>query len=147
MNGLTIYSRLQAVVRQKDSSQTINAQEFNTSKRYLTGTYDLEILTLPRINLRNVKIRQNHNTVIEIPNPGKLDLRLRTKVDGALYRESGGKTVWVIDINSEPKKQELLLQPGNYKWIYRIAGEHRTIYTRTVDFTIKSGITTEVKQL
>lgn len=146
MEGLTQYSRLQAIVRQHDSTVTLNAQEFNQEKRYLTGTYDLEILTLPRIYLRKVKIRQNFSTKISIPNPGKLDLRIRTKLDGAIYRLNSGKTEWVVDTKSLPKKQELLLQPGNYIWIYRVAGETKTIYTRKVKFTIASGTTTEVKQ-
>jgi Ca-activated chloride channel family protein len=146
MGGLTKYGRLQAIVRQHDSSTTLNAQEFNHDTKYRTGTYDLEILTLPRINLRNVKIRQNQTTKIEIPNPGKLDLRVRTKISGAIYRTSGGKTTWVLETKSEPKKQEILLQPGNYTWMYRAAGEARTIYTREVKFTISSGITTEIKQ-
>lgn len=147
MEGLTQYSRLQAIVRQHDSTETINAQEFNQEKRYLTGTYDLEILTLPRIYLRQVKIRQNFSTKISIPNPGKLDLRIRTKIDGAIYRVNAGKTQWVVDTKSDPKKQEILLQPGNYIWIYRVAGETKTIYTREVKFTIASGTTSEVKQI
>jgi len=146
MKGLTQYGRLQAIVRQHDSARTLNAQEFNQEKKYRTGTYDLEILTLPRTTLRNVKIRQNQTTRIEIPNPGKLDLRIRSKIDGAIYMTSGGKTTWVLDTKSEPRKQEILMQPGNYTWIYRASGESRTIYTREVKFTISSGVTSEVKQ-
>ena len=146
IGGLTKYSRLQAIIRQHDEFKTLNAQEFNTEKKYLTGSYDLEILTLPRIYINNIKIRQNKTMSIDIPNPGKLDLRIGSKIDGAIYRTKGGKTEWVVDTKSQPKKQEILLQPGNYTWIYRVAGEVRTIYTREVKFTITSGTTTEVKQ-
>jgi Ca-activated chloride channel family protein len=147
MDGLTKYDRLQAVVTLAGEKKTIYAQEFNTIKKYLVGSYDLEILTLPRVELSNVQVRQNHTTNITIEQPGVMDIRMRSKLVGAIYRMNAGKMEWVYDIPGAPSKQEILLQPGEYIWVYRIAAETRTIYTREKKFTIKSGSVTEVQQM
>lgn len=144
VNGVTKYSRLQAIVRKKGDLTTINAQEFGTKKRYLVGSYDLEILTTPRIYLNEIKLKQNNTTKIEIPQPGVLNIQYRRQLAGAIYTIVNNKVQWVTDINTSKNSELLTLQPGKYKIIARPWGETRTIYSFETEFTITSGSSKDI---
>ena len=49
---------ISCIVREKGRQETLHLQHFNTKQRYLTGEYDIEILTLPRIK-ETVSIEQS----------------------------------------------------------------------------------------
>ena len=53
---------------------TLNVHKMNSSKRYLVGEYDLEILTLPRIYFKNISIKQSLTTDITIPLYGSINV-------------------------------------------------------------------------
>src|SRR5690606_35816532 len=118
------------------------AQTFNTSKRYITGAYDLEILTIPRIYYDSVVVDQNKTTSITIAQPGRLQINKKRDLVCGIYRIQNGKTEWVADV-SDAFLQYIVMQPGTYKIIGRSKSETRTIYTFEKEFTITSGTTTE----
>ncbi len=144
MGGITRYPRLQAIVRQGNTLQTVNAQEFNTVDKYITGNYDLEILTIPRLYFKNIGIKQNQTTTVEIPNPGLVQLGLSKDIVGSIFQKTDGKLEWVMDIIGNNPKQLFNMQPGEYHVVYRIAGETRTLYSKTKTFKVTSGTTTQV---
>jgi Ca-activated chloride channel family protein len=144
MGGITKYPRLQAIVRKGNSMQTINAQEFNTTEKYLVGGYDLEILTVPRLKFNNIQIKQNQTFTIEIPNPGVLQLSLSKDVKGAVFQKVDNKLEWVMDLNGSVPKQMINMQPGEYTVVYRTAGETRTLYSKNKVFKINSGTITQL---
>lgn len=119
--------------------QTINVQRINTKEKYLTGTYDMEVTTLPRINLKNVKIDQSKSTDVEIPAPGILTLNKGFEAYGAIFVVEDNKMKKIYDLRLKDKQETMALQPGKYRLVYR-AKNARTIHT-TVDkeFEITSG--------
>ena len=145
VDGGTKYDRLQAIVRKKGTMETIHAQEFNTSKRYLVGLYDIEILTTPRILLHDVKVTQDNTTKIQIPQPGIANLTKTKNYVAAIFRIYEGKTEWVADISETKSNQAMAMQPGNYIIIGRLKSETKTIYTFEKEFTILSGQVSDVR--
>lgn len=141
--GKTNYSDLKAVVKVKGKPGTINAHTFNTSKRYLCGVYELELLTVPRIVLDSVVVDENKTTSIVIPQPGRLQVNKTRDLVCAIYQIVEGKTVWVADIG-DAYYQTLIMQPGKYLVIGRSKSETRTIYTFEKEFIITSATTTEI---
>lgn len=141
--GKTNYPDLKAVITQHGKTKTINVQTFNTNKRYLTGTYDLEILTVPRLYYDSVVVSQNQTTNITISQPGRLQINKSRDLVCAIYMVKNGKMEWVCDI-SDAFYQTIIMQPGKYYITGRSKSETRTIYTFEKEFTITSANTTEI---
>ncbi|HXH19314.1 MAG TPA: VWA domain-containing protein, partial [Chitinophagales bacterium] len=57
---------LQCIIREKGKNDILIVQDFNTTRKYLTGSYFLEILTLPRITMDNVEISQGTTKEITV---------------------------------------------------------------------------------
>jgi Ca-activated chloride channel family protein len=62
--------RVKFLVKPAGGREILFVQTPNSTEKYLTGSYDVEVLTLPRILLTNVKIDQSKTTEILIPAPG-----------------------------------------------------------------------------
>jgi len=139
-NKGTNYYNLVGVVKQKNSSETLFTQYFNNTQQYLQGEYDLEILTLPRIN-QTIKVEEGKNTEILIPEPGNLSLHFMKDIIMSLYVFRGSKQEWVIDIDGSgnQRKQQFFLQPGSYRVVYRDKVSHNTLSSKHIDFSISSG--------
>jgi len=145
VEGITAYNNLQCVVSVSENPKIIFAQPFNTTKRYLVGRYDLEVLTLPRIILKNVEVAQSKITTIEIQQPGKLSLISDQDVYGDIFLNSGNRLEWVSNLNQFARREIIPLQPGNYKIVFRNKSSTKVVYTFERDFTITSGGSTIVK--
>jgi Ca-activated chloride channel homolog len=141
--GKTNYLDLKVIIKQHGQHETVNSQTFNTTKRYLTGAYDIEILSVPRIYRDSVIVDQNKTTTITIAQPGRLQINKKRDLVCAIYRIHNGKTEWVADV-ADGFLQYIIMQPGNYKIIGRNKPETRTIYTFETDFIITSAATTEI---
>jgi Ca-activated chloride channel family protein len=139
-----IVKNLQAIVRQKGKTETLNVQSFGDTKKYLSGTYELEILTLPRLYYNNVIISQSTTTTIDIPLPGIAVIKKSVTGYGSLYIDRNGILEWVYDLKESQLQETLILQPGNYKVVFRSAKADRSLYTIDHDFTIFPGGTSNV---
>lgn len=138
-------SNVNAIVRQSGKMNTINVQNINTNETYITGKYDLEIITLPRIYLYDIKIKQSYTTTIQIPRPGTITLIRQFEVYGSVYTKKNNKMEWVCNLKSNTLRNNLSLQPGKYTIIYRAKGEKRTFKTRHKNMTVTSGTTKMVR--
>jgi len=139
-----IVKNLQVIVRQQDDSKTINVQSFGENKKYLCGLYDLEILTLPRLNINDVKISQSQTTYIDIPLPGIVVIRKSVNGFGSLYLEKNNILEWIYDLRENILQETLVLQPGNYKVVYRSKNAEKAMYTIENSFTILPGETSNI---
>lgn len=139
-----IVKNLQAIVRQSGNPNTLNVQNFGEIKKYLVGTYDLEILTLPRLYISDVKISQSTNTIIDIPLPGIAVIRKSVRGFGSIYIDRNGVLEWVYDLRDAMLQETLILQPGKYKVVFRSMQADRAMYTIDEDFTIFPGGTSNV---
>jgi len=139
-----IIKNLQAIVRVKGKSETLNVQSFGDTKKYLIGKYDLEILTLPRLYINDVEISQSTTTTIDIPLPGIAVIKKSVKGYGSLYVVRNGILEWIYELKDTQLQETLILQPGDYKVVFRSAQADRSLYTIDNDFKIFPGGTTNV---
>lgn len=137
-------SAIPAIVRKKGEMPTLHVQAIGVTEKYLVGKYDLEILTLPRTYIQNIEIKQSDVYKIEIPSPGVFRLNTSNLGFGTIMLIEDGKQKFVCNTNNEVKQQDIALQPGKYKLIYRGKKSQKTIYTIDKNFTISSNQTTTI---
>lgn len=140
IKGATKTSSVKVRVSQAGKQITLNVQELGDAQRYIVGNYDLEILTLPRIYKTGVSITQSANTYIDIAGSGQFRYKAFDPVVGQIFiNSSDRKDEWVCDIDSDKLTQDIYLQPGEYKIVYRLKSAVSTDYTTVTPFRIQAG--------
>ena len=129
----------QFIIRKKGERETINVQNINTTQKYLTGFYDIELLTLPRQYFNNIRINQNQLTKLQLPSTGLVNILLPANGYGGVYLNDGDKLTEIYKFNGESNQYKLTLLPGKYTVIYRAKSSKKYIYTNEETFVIKSG--------
>lgn len=132
-------SPIQVILYKSNSREIVNVQDFNTKEKYIVGSYDVEILCLPRITQNGVDISQNKTTTLKIQEPGTLNIVSRTNIVGGIFRNHKGKTELVKTMDLSTQQIFVKLQPGTYTFTYRKTPDRQTNRTKTVQFTIESG--------
>lgn len=138
-------AEIQAIVRKNDETSTLHVQTFNSNQNYIVGTYDLEVLTLPRLHIQDVNIDQSHTTTVEVPTSGVVNVSLASPGYGSIFELNKGEINWVCDLDSNSNNQQYSLLPGKYKLVYRSRNSKDTIYSKEQEFTIQSGSSTNLK--
>jgi len=137
---------LKCIVRQNGQMKTLNVQNFGQTEKYITGLYDLEVLTLPRIYLDDVEITQSHTTTIEIPMPGIAVIEKKANGYGGIYLENKNELELVYNFRENSMEREtIVLQPGKYRVVFRSKYSDRAAYTVEKRFTVESGKSVNVK--
>jgi Ca-activated chloride channel family protein len=139
LDGSSEYKNLQAIVRKNKEMNTLHVQSFNTKERYIIGTYDLEILTLPEMFVKDVEISQSKTTIVEIPKPGIVTLLNNNTGYGSIYVEENNKLKWIYSMDENFTKESVVLQPGKYRVIFRPKSSRESIYTIDKIFRVASG--------
>ena len=129
----------QFIVKKANQRETINVQKINNTQEYLTGYYDIELLTLPRQYFKNIRINQNQLTQLQIPSTGLANILLPANGYGGVYLNDGDKLSEIFKFNGESNQYKLTLLPGKYTVIYRSKSSKKYIYTDEKSFVIKSG--------
>ncbi len=129
--------RVKCIVRKANDMQTLNVQLLNATEKYITGKYDLEILTLPRIYINQNVIEQSKTNTIEIPNAGVLQVKCLEAGDGCILVKRNNKLEWVCNLSTQTL-QTYYLQPGTYVSTWRAKALKGSIYTVEKKFTITS---------
>ncbi len=112
-----------------DSKSTLNVQYLNSTVKYLVGTYDIEVLTLPRSTFK-VKLNQSKTETIDIIAPGTLDYQFTADYIAQVFVIKPDNTLeWICNIEDKSRKGQWNLQPGNYKLVYRLKNQKSTNYT------------------
>jgi Ca-activated chloride channel family protein len=137
---------LKCIVRQNGKTETLNVQQFPQVEKYLTGNYDLEVLSLPRIYINDVEIKQSHTTTIEIPLPGIAVIEKKANGYGGIYLEENNELKWIYNFRDNTEQREtIVLQPGTYRAIYRSKFATKAAFTIEKTFRVESGIAVNVK--
>ena len=145
MNGLNEYSDLKCLIRKHGESNTFHVQNFDETTKYIVGDYDLEILTLPRININKVNIAQSHTTKVFIPDPGLATIFLTAKGIASMFVEENNSLKWIYNLSPNTLRETIILQPGNYRIVYRSANSNKVLETKEKNFKISSGVSTQIK--
>lgn len=133
------------IVRKKGEMKTLNVHEFGKTEKYIIGKYDLEILTLPRIRLNNVEIKQSTTNSIKIPASGNVYVSKSNLGFGSIYIDDGKQLTWVCNLNNATQGEIIYLQPGNYKLEFRYENNKETTKTMERKFVVTSGVSTNIK--
>jgi len=126
------------IIRKHDNMQTLNVQNFTETEKYIVGSYDLEILTMPRIYVENVEINQSKTTTVEIPTPGNCTFEMPAVGFASLYVDNGTELKWVYNLRAQALRETLVLQPGYYKVIYRSKFHNKSFYSVEKSFEVIS---------
>ena len=142
--GVNIYKSLSFIVRKNGEMNTLNVQEVGLSDKYICGKYDLEILTLPRIKLQNVEVKQSSTNTIKIPSAGSFGVNKGGLGYGSIYVENGKKLEWVCNLNESLETEVFYLQPGNYRVEFRLKTQPESEKSVEKKFTITSNKLTQL---
>ena len=146
MAGVSNASKgLQCIVRKSGSFQTLNVQNFGETEKYITGRYDLEVLSLPRIMLNEIDISQSRTTTIEIPEPGIAVFRKSFSGYGTILLNDKNKLTRIYELNETLTLETLYLQPGSYRVVFRPKNSRSALYTVEQSIVIESGNTTDIQ--
>ena len=127
------------LVRKSGEYQTLNVQEINTTQKYLTGYYDIELLTIPRIKFDSVRINQSSTTTYTLPPPGLANIILPSNGYGGVYLKNDDKIEEIYSFEGDKSQYRLTLLPGKYLVIFRSKTSKKYLYTSEEEFKIKSG--------
>ena len=144
-DNTSTYGKLPCIVRKAGEMKTLHVQNFNASDKYLVGKYDLEILSLPRIKFNNVEINQSKTTTIEIPQAGTAYISKPAPGPASIYVEEKNQLTFVCNLGTNSMFENIVLQPGKYRVVYRSLNARETIYSIEKKFSIDSGGYTQIK--
>jgi Ca-activated chloride channel family protein len=135
---------LHFIVRQKDSINILNVQHVNTEEKYLVGNYSIEILTIPRLKIDNIAIKQSRTSKILIPEPGLITFYGASNAYGAIYKKDGNKLVRIYNLRTDTRIQTIKMLPGSYIVISRPKNAKESAFTSNISFNVKSNITDKI---
>lgn len=134
----------QAIVRKAGQKETLKLQQMGHTEKYLVGMYDIEVLSLPRVLVRNVEIKQSHTTQVEIPQPGIAVIRLRAPGYAFILQETETGLEQIYSLRDQASNETIYLQPGSYRLVYRSRVSSNTAFSAERRFTIAPGQTVRV---
>lgn len=132
------------IVRPHGEMATLVAVDMGASQRLRVGVYDLEVLTLPRTYISDVRIEQGQITEIALPRAGVLNILPAAPGPGSVFLQQGDELVWVADLDSKAARTQMRLQPGSYLVTYRSQFAKRTELSISKEARIESGRSTSL---
>jgi Ca-activated chloride channel homolog len=133
-----------AIIRKSGEMETLTTQAFGNTEKYLVGRYDLEILSLPRIIVSDLDIKQSHNTTVEVPQPGIAVIRLPAQGYSKVLHEENNVLNVIHVLRENVQSETIYLQPGNYRVVFRPKAASQTTFSIDRSFKIESGISTMI---
>ncbi len=134
------------IVRKSGSMETLNVQHTGEKEKYLTGNYDLEIHSLPRINVDNIEVEQDHVTTVEIPQPGVASVRLPSSGYASILKiNENGEVELIYRFKDNIRNESLSMMPGDYYIVFRSRASSQTHFSVEQHFRIESGVTTNIR--
>lgn len=136
-----VKGKIKCIVKGGEYGLPVNVQDFNTSEKYIAGKYDLEILTLPRTIFHDVEIRPKQTTTVKVTSPGVLSISKTAPAWGGIFLFEKIKVKKIYELKDEEKVENIALQPGNYRLIYRLKKSKSMHQTVDKEIHIVSGQT------
>ncbi|MFK7784033.1 MAG: VWA domain-containing protein [Crocinitomicaceae bacterium] len=137
--------QIDARIMQDGNPTTLNTQKIGSKDKYIVGTYNIEILTLPRI-YATVNVEQSSTIDINIKAPGFINYSGINKITGQIFmKNDNGTWDWVTNLEQNSRNGRVQLQPGEYRLVYRQVDLKSSTYTMQNDFRINSNSTTTIK--
>ena len=135
--SISLFTGINSILKNNENSNILNIHKMNNTKRYLVGNYNLEILTIPRIIFKDVKIKQSKITDIIIPHYGTVHVN-KSKGPASLFLKKNGQNIWLYDFDNNSLIENLNIQPGNYFISFRSDRSNSIAQTIIKNFKISS---------
>ncbi len=137
---------VEALIRKKGSSDIIYVQNILETGKYLTGKYNVEVLTLPKTIFEGVDITYRNTKTLTIEAPGLLNLLSPSFIFASIYQVGADDLEnWVINLSTKNTTTKLAMQAGSYKIAYRSKNTFGSKFTDIKYFEIKSKVSSTVK--
>jgi Ca-activated chloride channel homolog len=132
-------------IMEQGKGETLNTQKIGQKDKYICGTYDMEILTIPRIYV-TVTVAQSSSSYIDIKAPGSLKYTSSSAITGQVFmKNDNGTWDWVLNLSDGSRSGDYQILPGEYRIVYRYKEQKRSEYTITKDFRINSNKSTSLQ--
>ncbi len=138
-------NKIKAIVYRGNDSTVVDVLSVNETRKLLTGTYRMDILTMPMMHVDNIVIQQSTTTTVSVPLPGILSLTKNYAVVGSLLYRSNNRWIKLHDLVETVSGELIGLQPGTYLLVYRAKGTKKTADTQVRTVTIRSGQTLTIR--
>ncbi|MFO7863984.1 MAG: VWA domain-containing protein [Salinivirgaceae bacterium] len=122
----------------------VNVQDIEQPEKYLTGIYNVEILSMPRLRIDSIRIKQSEVTKIQIPEPGIVSISTYKAGESAIFSRNNNTYEFVTNLPKDETSHALVLLPGKYVVTYRPEGTHNVMDVVKKEFEIKSGASVRV---
>lgn len=129
--------KLVCLIRKKGESKTIHVQDVNSPQRYLTGEYEVEVLSLPKKLFTDVSITEDGTTELVVRNSGELTLNLSEPKIVSIYEKIDGKLKMIYEARNLSEKTKLRLLEGEYILVQRGNIEPQSIVTKMQKIIIR----------
>lgn len=133
------------IIRKKGSMETLHITQVNTKEKLLNGNYDLEVLSIPRMKVSEVEIKQSHTTTIEIPPPGILTIMRSKGGRTDLYKITDTGLEWVYQLAENSQSENLKVLPGNYTIVHKPKSAKSSAFTTEKKVTVKSNLSQTIR--
>ncbi len=130
---------VKVLVKQTTSGETVHIQNIGEKVQYLTGDYQLDILTTPTITIDSVNIRQSHTTTVDIPRPGIVNFVNNSEGQGGIYKHTPEGLIMIQPFPDNMRFFSITLQPGKYMAMFRPIGKQETLAVIKREFEVKQG--------
>lgn len=145
LKGNTPAEFMPSIIVKTLDNKIINVQQLSKERKYLFGNYRVDILSLPIIKLDSINIEADKTTIIQIDNPGILNIYKNIRIYGFIYQLVDHRQIRILNINENSSRSEsIYLQPGFYRLVYRPLYSNQSVFTQSIDFEIISSKTKKI---
>lgn len=145
VEGNTGFTDLKCLVRDPATHEIIYVQNFNTTHRYLAGSYNLEILTLPRIEVKDFPILPGQANPLNIPTSGRLMIQTNEPGILGVFIKRQQELIRVYEWEAFSGRDVLDLQPGEYLLVFRPSRNKKIDNTRELSVVVYPGKSSTVR--
>ena len=133
------------LIYQHGSNTMLGSQLLGETRNYLTGNYDIEVLSSPTLRLENVAIISSTATDLTIPTPGVANIN-KPKVisSGSIFELKDGVLNYICDLDPNKINERILLMPGEYQLVLKPQNSIEYKKVKTIRFLIGAGRTTVI---
>ena len=128
--------KAQVLVKQSNTDSTLYVTEIDRMQKFLTGYYDVEVLTIPEKKFDSVLIKQSELTKLKLPNPGTFRINVPDVGYASVYKVVKGEYIKVYEFYNLKEYAVIQMLPGNYAVVYQGKGNYDSEETQHRRFRI-----------
>lgn len=127
------------------NNKIVSSQLVGEQKEYLSGEYDIEVLSTPPLRLEHVAIVGSSVTDLTIPVPGMANISKPKVIStGSIFTLTEGKLSFVCDLDPNKVNERILLTPGQYMLVVKPQNSIEYKNVKSIRFEIGSGQYTHI---